>query len=77
MSPHRNEPCRYCGAQLYPADRTLARGAGAGWQGGALMAVPRLNIPLVLEEKDRGKLLFIGGRHPSGDVSGGRFDALM
>lgn len=31
----------------------------------------------VLEEKDRGKLLFIGGPHPSGDVSGGRFDALM
>jgi glycosyltransferase involved in cell wall biosynthesis len=30
-----------------------------------------------LEEKDRGKLLFIGGPHPGGDVSGGRFDSLM
>ncbi len=31
----------------------------------------------VLEEKDRGRLLFIGGAHPGGDVSGGRFDTLM
>ncbi len=30
-----------------------------------------------LEEKDRGKLLFVGGPHPSGDVSGGQFDQLM
>ncbi|CAN5298542.1 hypothetical protein BH09SUM1_BH09SUM1_09380 [soil metagenome] len=31
----------------------------------------------VLEERQRGKLLFIGGPHPSGDVSGGRFDRLQ
>ena len=30
----------------------------------------------VLEEKKRGKLVFVGGPHPSGDVSGGRFAAL-
>jgi glycosyltransferase involved in cell wall biosynthesis len=30
-----------------------------------------------LEEKGRGRLLFIGGPHPSGDVSQGRFDALQ
>lgn len=30
-----------------------------------------------LEAKDRGRLLFIGGPHPGGDVSGGRFDALQ
>lgn len=31
----------------------------------------------VLEEKGRGRLLFIGGPHPGGDVSGGRFDRLV
>jgi glycosyltransferase involved in cell wall biosynthesis len=31
----------------------------------------------VLEERKRGKLVFIGGPHPSGDVSGGRFGALQ
>ena len=30
-----------------------------------------------LEEKRKGKLVFIGGPHPAGDVSGGRFDTLM
>lgn len=30
-----------------------------------------------LEEKGKGKLLFIGGPHPSGDVSQGRFDKLQ
>ncbi|MCC6546870.1 glycosyltransferase family 4 protein [Candidatus Sumerlaeota bacterium] len=30
----------------------------------------------VLEERGRGKLVFVGGPHPSGDVSGGRFAAL-
>lgn len=30
-----------------------------------------------LEERGKGKLLFIGGPHPGGDVSGGRFDALQ
>lgn len=30
-----------------------------------------------LEEQERGKLLFIGGPHPAGDVSGGKFDELQ
>ncbi|MBI1293051.1 glycosyltransferase [bacterium] len=30
-----------------------------------------------MEEKQRGKLVFIGGPHPAGDVSGGRFDRLL
>ena len=31
----------------------------------------------VLDEKDKGRLLFIGGAHPGGDVSGGRFQNLL
>jgi len=30
-----------------------------------------------LEERQRGQLVFVGGPHPSGDVSGGRFDRLL
>ena len=30
-----------------------------------------------MEKRDRGRLLVIGGPHPSGDVSGGRHDALL
>jgi glycosyltransferase involved in cell wall biosynthesis len=30
-----------------------------------------------LEERGRGQLVFVGGPHPAGDVSGGRFDALL
>ena len=31
----------------------------------------------VIEERGKGRLLFIGGPHPGGDVSGGRFDSLL
>lgn len=31
----------------------------------------------VLEEKGRGKLVFVGGAHPGGDVSRGRFDEIQ
>lgn len=30
-----------------------------------------------MEERGKGRLLFVGGPHPSGDVSGGRFDSLQ
>lgn len=30
-----------------------------------------------LERREKGRLVFVGGPHPSGDVSGGRFDALQ
>lgn len=30
-----------------------------------------------MEERKRGRLVFVGGPHPAGDVSGGRFDRLM
>ncbi len=30
-----------------------------------------------LDERDKGKLIVVGGAHPGGDVSGGRYDALL
>jgi glycosyltransferase involved in cell wall biosynthesis len=38
---------------------------------------PLRTLLRALEEKQKGRLLFIGGPHPGGDVSGGRFDKLL
>ncbi len=61
-----------------PADRDFSTFVYAGmflpWQNPSLV----LNCLIdMLEEKGKGRLVFMGGPHPSGDVSQGRFDALM
>lgn len=39
---------------------------------------PALRILLeCMDEKEKGELVFMGGLHPGGDVSGGKFDALL
>ncbi len=55
-------------------DRFLFAGMFLPWQDPEATLRTTLEV---MDDKDRGSLLFIGGPHPAGDVSGGRFDSLL
>lgn len=58
----------------YDPERFVYAGMLLPWQNAAL---PVESLVETLEEQNRGRLTFLGGRHPAGDVSRGKFDGLI